>query len=891
MNSGKSIEWHSLPQKEILFRFKTHPEQGLSDTEAEKRRKKYGSNILETKKKWRLFRIFFEQLKSPLVIVLIIAGIVSLVLKEFTDAIVIYLAVFINTVVGFIQEGKARKTFEKLRETIEKKALVIRDGLKKEITARELVPGDLVVLEAGTGVPADLRLITSKSLSVNEAALTGEWMPIEKMPGVFPVHVGIPKRKNMLFMGTTIEEGRGRAIVVSTSKNTELGKIAALVEEVLEPPTPFQRKIISLSRVLGMVIMISVIAIFILGLFREQDIAQMFLTSVAVAVATIPEGLPVVVTVVLAIGMERILRKKGLVKQLKGAETLGSTTVILTDKTGTLTEGKMDVSHLITAEDLLVRDSKFMKKIRAGNAENAMLLLTIGVASSSGFVENPEAPFEEWIIRGRAFDRAFLKAGLHANIIQKDVFKQLPRVDIFPFDSELRFSGSIHKKSQKKYMLYILGAPESILERSSKLKKSSKSIPLRNQETGRLVKTYEKIIAKGTRILGVASKELTEKEMMNLDIKTIKNMTLIGFIGFHDPIRKGVKEAIEDTKRAGIRTVMVTGDHKLTAKAVADELGIASGEILDGEELELLKPVALQEKINKVSIFTRILPHQKSLIAAAFQKQDDVVAMTGDGVNDAPALKRADIGVALESGTEVAKEAADFILLDDSFKIIADAVKEGRVIFDNLRKSVTFLLASSFSSLILIAGTLILGFPLPILPAQILWTNLVEGGFLNFALVLEPGEKDVLATKPRKRSASLFTREMKFIIFIIGIFTDLLLLSLFFILWYSHVSIDVIRTVMFGGLTIDSIFFIFALRSLRKPAWKMPFFRNPYLFFSTIFSFTLLMLAIYTPALRNLLSLTPIGFGYIMLILLLGFIDFILIEASKYYFILRKKVS
>ena len=854
--------WHNLEIKEVKKLLRTDIERGLDEKEVEIRQREFGKNKLPEEKPLSSLRIFLEQFRSPLIYILVIAGIITLILKDYTDAIVIFGAVFLNTIVGFIQENKASQTLRALKKVVRHEAEVKREGNLKIIDSTELVPGDIIILNPGDKVPADGRIVDSHDLKINEMALTGEWIAAKKKPEVLPRETPLADRDNMVYMGTIVEDGKGKAIVTETRIQTEIGKVAALIRETPEEKTPYQKKVIHLSKLIGILIVFVSFLIFVLGITTGRELFEMFLTAVAVAVAAIPEGLPVAITVILALGMQRILKKQGLVRKMIATETLGSTSVIATDKTATLTEGKMKVDEVIG---------------------DRFLALKAAVLTSEAFIENPQDPKEKWRIRGRPTDRALLEAGIEIGIDRKREFEKKKIAELL-FNPINKFAAALYEENNEK-VLYVCGAPEKILGLCT----------LTEEEKVRLEKQLDSLAEKGLRIVASASRKIRnwKLEIRNLQ-DFCKNLVFAGFITLKDPIRPEAKEAIKICRQAGMRPIIVTGDHKLTAKAVATELGFKIGEenILEGQGLDKLSDKDFEKILPEVQIYARVEPRHKMRIIEAWQERGEVVAMTGDGINDAPALKQADIGVALGSGTEVAKETSDLILLNDSFSIIVAAVEEGRAIVDNIRKVITYLFCSAFTEVLLVGTSIFAGWPLPILAAQILWINLIEDGPLSLALAFERKEKDLMQQKPGGHDISLLTREMKALIFVIGIITDLLLIGLFFWLFkFSGYEISHIRSVIFAGLAIDSIFYIFSCKSLRKNIWQIDLFSNRFLILSWIFAILVLVAGLYLPVLQTLLRTEPLNLFDWQLILGLGFLNIFLIEATKWYFITKSKVK
>ncbi len=857
--------------------------------DVKERQKAFGKNEMAAEKPTSSFKIFFSQLKSPLIYILIVAGIITLFLKEYTDSIVIFGAVFLNTIFGFVQENKTSKILFELKKVVKVKAYVIREGSEREVDQADLVPGDVVILQPGGKIPADGRLIESHNLKINESFLTGEWIPAKKKAEALLTNTPLADRDNMVYMGSAIEEGEGRAVVTETGQSTEIGKIAQLIRKSNDEKTPYQEKVSHLSKIIGFLIVFVSFIIFILGALRGRDFFEMFLTSVAVAVAAIPEGLPIAITVILALGMQRILKKQGLVRKMVSAETLGSTSIICTDKTGTLTEGKMKVVGIYCAKEIL--EEKRSAKLNALETEN-LLILKIATLRSDAFVENPQASLGDLIVRGRPTDKALLMAGMESGLTKEDLEKKYPKIDGLPFDPIYKYSASLHKISGNEPILYVLGAPEKILAMSNFFNKNPTEEKLTEKEIEKIKKKFEGLAARGERVLATAHRKIKgykpEENLQDL----CEGLIFAGLISLNDPLRKDAKEAIRACRAAGMQPVIVTGDHRLTAKAIAQELGFPCQEenIIEGQDLEKMSDDALQKNIEKIKIYARVEPEHKMKIIEAWQAKGKIVAMTGDGINDAPALKKANIGVALGSGTDVAKEASDLILLTDSFSIILVAIEEGRGIIDNMRKTITLLLSQCFSEIILIGVCILGGLPLPILPVQILWANLIEGSPQGVALAFEKSDKGAMKNPPENLKTPLLNYQMRVIIFGFGIITDIFLFTMFFWLYkiWGEPRLPEIRTIIFAALSISTFFYAFSCKNLRKNLWQYNPFSNPYLTGFIFFSFLMLLLAVYFPPLQNLLQTTPLTFMHWIFLLILGIIKLILIEAIKYYFIVRK---
>jgi len=857
--------WHNLSWQEALQVLSSNLKQGLSDEEIKIRQKEFGKNNLPEEKPLSKLKIYLEQFRSPFVYILVFAGIVTLFLREYADTIVIWAAVFMDTTVGFIQENRTSNALKELKKVVKHEVEVLRNGNLRIINSEELVPGDIVILNPGDKIPADARIIESQDLKINEMVLTGEWFPTTKVSRSLSGQIHLMDRDNMVYMGCIVEAGKGKVVVVSTGSHTEIGKIAKMVKEAPERKTPYQKKLTNFSTLIGIGITFVCALIFFEGLIKGKEFVEMFTTSVAIAVSAIPEGLPVAITVILALGMQKVLKKKGLIRKLSSAETLGNTSIICTDKTGTLTKGKMKVSEIIGDKSLVLKSA---------------------VLASEAFVENPDDIMEKWILRGRPTDRALLEVGIENGLINTKRKMEEDKLSEIPFNPINKFAASFYKESEE-MRLYICGAPERILERSN----------LTYKEKGKLEEKLKELTSKGQRVLATGCRIVEKSENITYEIKGLKalcyNFIFTGFIAISDPIRKEVKQAMRICQKAGMRPIIVTGDHKLTAKAVAEELGfeIKEENILEGMDLDKLSDKEFEEILDKIHIYSRVEPKHKMRIIDAWQDRGEVVAMTGDGINDAPALKKADIGIALGSGTAVAKESSDLILLNDSFSIIVKAVEEGRVIIDNIRKVITYLLSDSFTEVILIGTSIFIGAPLPIIAVQILWVNLIEDGLPDVALAFEPKEEGVMEQKAQGHNVHLLTKEMKFIIVIIGVITDVMLLGLFLWLWKLNFGIAYIRTMIFACLSIDSIFYTFSCKSLRKNLWHINPFSNKLLLVAVVLGIIMLVAAVYVPLLQTLLKTVPLGIYDWLIILILGIIELIAIEAAKYHFIVRHQTE
>ena len=887
-----SKQWHTLSLAEVKEALKASVKTGLSEEEAQKRLEKNGPNELVKESDGGIIAQIIQQFKSPLVFILAIAGVVTFLLHEYLDSIVIAIALLINIIVGTFQEERASKAFEKLNESQEKYAIVFRNGMKKKILARELVVGDIVLLEGGFNVPADIRIVEAKDLKVNEAVLTGEWASVSKKPGEVASDVPLAERYNMAWMGTLIASGYGRGIVVAVAEKTQVGAIAAELGTIEQQVTPLQENIRSVAKFLTYVIAAALVVIFVLGLSRGEPLAEMIVISIAIAVATIPSGLPAAVTVVLAIGMEAILKRGGLVRNLLAAETLGSTTVILTDKTGTLTEARMKLAEVHTYE------SFGQTQDRSEWTKDDHFLLESAVLASDAFVEETkgEEGEQKLTVQGRPVEKAIVLGGLESGISQDEIITANERIDYLQFSSERKFSASLNTVAGKDTnRVHINGAPEILLERAEYLYKEGRKIKFAKNLKGKFLELMKERSQDAMRLIGVAYKDVDWEDLPEEgDTNDITRGTVfVGFMALEDPIREDVPQAIKEVRGAGARVIMITGDNPETAAAIGKRVGILEkgGEIIRGDDTEAIDDDELYDQLmNKIQVIARAAPNQKLRIARILKNHGEVVSMTGDGINDAPALRAASIGVAVGSGTEVAKEASDLVLINNSFSIIVAAIEEGRRIIDNLKKIIAYLLSTSFSEIFIIGGALIAGAPLPLLPAQILWANIVEEGLMSFSFAFEKRDPNAMKRDPRSsRAKDIMTGDLRMMIFIVSAITGIFLVALYFFLLQTDLPIEEVRTIMFVSLSLDAIFFAFSLKSLDTPLWRINFASNKFLLYALATSLGSLMLALVVPPLQRLLSLTPLTPWEILLLVFVGIFNLLTIEGAKYFLFYRRK--
>ncbi|MBU1036873.1 HAD-IC family P-type ATPase [Patescibacteria group bacterium] len=888
--SSKEIIWHNSSCVQTLQELKSS-EDGLLFDEVKKRLIKYGRNELPRKKSITKLELIIDQFKSVLIYVLLFAGLFSLLFGEIVDAWVIFAAILMNAIVGFIQENKAQKALKKLRETISPQAKVLREGKGQEIPTKDLVPGDIIMIQAGDKVPADARILEEKDLETIEASLTGEPQTIQKDKEILEKGTVLAERKNMLYMGTIISRGRGKAVVVATGINTQIGQIAKLVSEIKEELTPLQKNLNSFSKNLSLIILSLCLVILITGLIRGNEFAIMFNTAVAVAVSAIPEGLAVAVTVILAIGMQRILKKKALVRKLLAAETLGSITLICTDKTGTLTIGEMRVVEVVTSS-YQINVITGTPKISQAGLEEGFDLIKIGMLCNDAIVQEENQDLTATQVLGSGTEKALMLAGMQIGMKLSDLNKQYPRLDEILFDSEKKYMATLHPLDKEHNLIYFKGAPELIIDSATHVQVGGRAERITQQKRKELSQRFQKLSKEGLRVLAFAYREISKKvtDFESLE-KPLEKVTLVGFIGIKDPLRDDVKETLVLIKKAGIKIVIITGDNKLTAKAIAQELelNIKDENILEGSQMSKLTDEELEKKVKDIKIYARVTPKDKFRIVQAWQKCGEAVAMTGDGINDAPALKQADIGVALGSGSEVAKQTANLVLLDNHIKTIAAAIEQGRVIYDNIKKVILYLLSDSFSEVIIIFGSLFFGFPLPLLPAQILWINLITDGFPSIALTVEPGEKELMSESPERRKRPILDTERRILIMVISLVTGLSSLGLFYYYWKFVGDIDLARTVAFTVLGIDSLLYVFSCRTLRHSIFHSHFFRNKPLLLGVLAGASLQLIAIYSPIFQNILRTVPLSLNEWSLILMVSFAVILVIELIKWIFITLRR--
>jgi len=878
----KKIFWYNLKLTDVYKELNSSA-SGLESKEAQVKRKKFGPNDLPRSKPLSSWIIFLNQVRSPLAYVLIFAAAVSFFLKHYTDGGVIIAIIIINSCFGYFQEIKANQALEKLKQIIRRQAIALRNGRRLRLDASELVPGDVIAIRAGDNVPADCRIITAHNLQALEASLTGESLPTAKKETILNSGTPLADRHNMLYMGTTVARGEGLAIVCETGLNTEIGKISEMIKEMKEEKTPLQKQLANFVKFLAVIVSIICLAIFILGLSSGINPAEIFLTVSALAVASIPEGLLIGLTVVLTIGIQKILRQKALVRKLIAAETLGKTSIICIDKTGTLTEGKMEVAKIITADQeySIGQNTDKLDKARE-------LIFKASILCSSAEIENPDDSIDQLKIIGDPTEKALLLAAIISGYDKEKLDLEYKKLIILPFDSEKKYMATLHEQgSQGHCHIFAKGAPERILNFCSLHLVGGEKKRITAADLENLKKKFQALTAKGFRLLAIAYKT---GQFLKLEGE-LNDLIFLGFVALKDPLRPDAAASLRLCQQAGIRTILVTGDHPLTAKAVFSDLGIKTEHhVALGSDLDSWNDLELKNRIRDIDIFARVEPRHKLRIVIAWQKQGEVVAMTGDGINDAPAIKAADIGIALGESTDVTKETADIVLLDNSFKVIVSAIKQGRVIFDNIRKVVLYLLSDSFTEIILISGAILLKLPMPIFPLQILWVNLISDGLPNMAMAAEKGEKGIMNLPPRPRNEPLINREMKILIFAISVIVDLALLSLFVFMLRLNFDLTYTRTLIFAATGFDSLLYAFSVRSLKSSIFTENPFKNKYLVGAVVISFFILIAAIYIPFMQQLFKTVNLGINDWIIVISLAIFKVLLIEIIKQIFIVRNKL-
>ena len=879
------MNWYRMKTHEALEKLGT-TEEGLTEQEAAERLGKYGPNKLAEEERISRIKILLHQFTSPLIYILLVAAVVTLLLGEYIDTGVIVAVVLLNAVVGYFQEFKAEESVRSLKRLLVAKARVIRGGREKEIPGADLVPGDIVLLSSGARVPADIRLIHTNELRVDEAMLTGESLPVEKRTEpLSEENLVAADQINMAFMGTAVVNGRAKGVVFATAGATMLGAIAGEVREIGVVRAPIQDKIDRFAKLIGLIVMGASAVLFVVGLLLGESAKDMFMTAVAAAVATIPEGLPIVVTIAMAAGVARMAKNNAIIRKLPAVETLGSTTVICSDKTGTLTRNEMTVTRLF--------DGKFTCEVTGTGYEptgeivadeedalneNGSLnrLLRIGLLCNESDLFEEEGRFR---IDGDPTEGALIVSALKGGLLEEEERENYPQLDIVPFESERGFMATLHEHRGRK-MIFAKGAPERIVEMCGD-----------DSDQEEILSKARSFAEKGLRVLAFAWKEAADDqdELSHHDVES--GMLFAGLQGMIDPPRTEVIEAIAGCKRAGMRVVMITGDHAVTAEAIGRQLGIVAGEegVLAGRELETMSDDALFERVQQVSVYARVAPEHKLRITRQLIRHGETVAMTGDGVNDAPALKAAHIGIAMGiTGTDVAKEASDMVLADDNFASIFSAVKEGRIVFDNLRKVTFFLIPTGIAAIISIIGAMIAAVPIPYIPAQLLWINLVTNGLQDVALAFEPGEKGIIDRPPRAPGEGIMSRMLMERTVLVGMVISIGVVWNYLTALGEGASLENARTVAVTTMVFFQFFQAWNSRSEYRSIFRINPLGNPFLFYSMIAAFFAQLAFIYAPPLQWVFRTVPLTGAEWLRILLVSASIIVVVEIDK---LLRTRIG
>ncbi|MEM2101948.1 MAG: HAD-IC family P-type ATPase [Candidatus Bathyarchaeia archaeon] len=902
---SKENTWHAQKVEEV-FRNLGTSERGLTNAEAEKRLGEHGANELVEEKRMTKLALLIHQLKNPLIAVLFAAALISLLAGKTIDTLVVVIVIVFNTSIGFFQEYKAEAALQALKTMAAPEAEVIRNCpeaggcLEMRVKTREIVPGDIILLDSGDKVPADIRIFEAINLEIDESMLTGESSPVRKTTEPLSVELSVADRKNIAFSGTIVTQGRGKGVVIATGMKTEIGKIASLIKETEKAETPIQKRTIDLSRKLGLFALFASGIVLAISLLRGFEFYETFLFALAAAVSAIPEGLPAVMTITLAVGVNRMAKRNAIIRKLQAVDTLGSATAICTDKTGTLTTNQMTVQRIFVDNRMVnvtgvgyAPEGHFEvegKVIDLAKDKAVGLLLQIGALCNDSRLRHHEIKEGfRWEIFGDPTEGALVVVAAKAKLEKNELEEKFPRVDEIPFNPKERYMATFHKTSEKSLSAYVKGAPETILEMCSEILEAGETKKLTQQKREDLLKLSTQMASEALRVLAIAYQTIETEKVdyfkEELSHKRAK-LVFVGLAGMIDPPRPEAKAAVQLCRSAGIKVVMATGDHVLTGEAIAKEVGIleAGSRVLSGVDLDRMSDEELDSVIEQTSVFARVSPAHKYRIVESLRRKGHIVAMTGDGVNDAPALKAAEIGVAMGiTGTDVTKETADMVLTDDNFATIVNAVEEGRVVFENIRKVVKYLIATNTGEIITILAALILlpGAPLIFTPVQILWVNLVTDGLLDVTLAMEPKEEDVMDQPPRKPTEKIINRNIMINTIYVGIFMMIGTLWVFSKEWSNG---DIIRaqTLSFTALAMFQVFNSLNCRSRTKSVFKLGLFTNKYLFGAIAASVSLQVLATILPPFQVALGTIPLSIWDWLTIVLVSSSVFFADELRKF---------
>jgi Ca2+-transporting ATPase len=863
-DSSRFVGWTTEKVTEF---FQVNQVTGLAEKESIARLSQIGENQLTEGKKVSLLALFLHQFQDFMVLVLLAATLISGVLGEYVDAIAILGILVLNAFLGFIQEARAERSLSVLKKLSAPVARVLRNGEWKRINAAHLVPGDIVSLGRGDRVPADVRWLEVSGLSVEESALTGESLPVQKITdAMMEPDLTLADYRNMGFMGTMVAKGTGFGVVVSTGMKTEMGRIAHLIHSTESSSTPLQRRLEQLGKILIVVSLFLTALVVVTGVMHGQDLYKMFLAGVSLAVAAIPEGLPAIVTIALALGVQRMIKRQAIVRKLPSVETLGCASVICSDKTGTLTENKMTVTHIMVSGQLLEVSSSGGELSKNQNPVLQHLLQIAVFCNNASLVQKGK----QFSYEGDPTEGALLVMGAKGGVTRKLLQKQWQKVKEYPFDSERKMMSVVVEDERKQRRLLVKGAPDVLLRECTHITNADGKVePISAKLRQQLLAQNEHLAGNALRNLAFAYRELSPTNQMKSEVLLERNLIFVGIVGMIDPPRKEVREAIRLCRRAGIRTVMITGDHQATAEAIAMKIGIKrpNGLTVTGRDLYNMDDKTFRQQVENIDVYARVSPEHKLKIVVALQEKGHIVAMTGDGVNDAPAIKAADIGISMgQSGTDVSKEASSLILANDNFATIVSAIEEGRHIYDNIQKFISYLLASNVGEILVMFFAMLAGLPLPLVPIQILWVNLVTDGLPAMALGVDPAEEDSMTRPPRNSRESIFARRVGWKIVTRGLFIGLCSLLSFWVTYQESGQLILAQTVAFSTLVLSQLIYVFDCRSMGTIFERNPF-SNLTLCLAVLCSLFLLIIVIYFPTLQPIFHTVALGTHEWMLII------------------------